>query len=212
MIKAIIFDKDGVLIESEEFYLERRLQYLEEKGITPASTDLNDFIGNGSDKNWKTIIPHDEELREKLAKDFIENYMVENPIDYDKHTRKNIVEIFREIKSRGFKIAIASAAAKNDIKDFIDAAGIEEYLDTYVSGRDCKNNKPYPDVYLKTMEILDVNKDEVMIVEDSITGLKAAKASGAKVIAFEPTKYTIDQSLADYKIKDLSEILNYLDK
>ena len=78
MIKAIIFDKDGVLIESEEFYLERRLQYLEEKGITPASTDLKDFIGNGSDKNWKTIIPHDKELREKLAKDFIENYMVEN--------------------------------------------------------------------------------------------------------------------------------------
>ena len=82
MYKGVIFDMDGVLIDSEQFYLIRRLDFFKEIRVKPGTQDINDFIGQSSDNIWKLLVPNNKSKREQIKEIYEKDYVPKNEIDY----------------------------------------------------------------------------------------------------------------------------------
>jgi sugar-phosphatase len=119
-----------------------------------------------------------------------------------------VLETLSLFRNKGLKIGLASASPLELIEIVLDKLEIKEYFDFFHSATLEKNNKPHPDVYLAVAKKLNCHIEKCVILEDSINGVKGAKASGAIVVAVpEEHFYDFeDYKIADYKIKSLTEI------
>ena len=210
MIKAVLFDKDGVLMDSEAEYERRRQIFFSERGID--SSGFPDFYGSNNDVIWRTVEPNDAERRARLAVEFVERFKDE-PMIYADYVYPAVRPILEALRARGILTALVSSSPRKFIDRFLDETGLTELFDYTVSGEECENHKPAPDVYLRAMEALGVHPDEVLVVEDSPLGIAAGRAAGAFVLAPSvPSAPGVDQSEADARIVDISGVLNYLDR
>ena len=210
MIKAVLFDKDGVLMDSEAEYERRRQIFFSERGID--ASGFPDFYGSNNDVIWRTVEPNDAERRARLAVEFVERFKDE-PMIYADYVYPAVRSILEALRARGILTALASSSPRKFIDRFLDETGLTELFDYTVSGEECENHKPAPDVYLRAMEALGVHPDEVLVVEDSPLGIAAGRAAGAFVLAPSvPSAPGVDQSEADARIVDISGVLNYLDR
>ncbi|VWL97949.1 2-deoxyglucose-6-phosphate phosphatase [Collinsella intestinalis] len=210
MIKAVLFDKDGVLMDSEAEYERRRQIFFSERGID--ASGFPDFYGSNNDVIWRTVEPNDAERRARLAVEFVERFKDE-PMIYADYVYPAVRSTLEALRARGILTALASSSPRKFIDRFLDETGLTELFDYTVSGEECENHKPAPDVYLRAMEALGVHPDEVLVVEDSPLGIAAGRAAGAFVLApFVPSAPGVDQSEADARIVDISGVLNYLDR
>lgn len=210
MIKAVLFDKDGVLMDSEAEYERRRQIFFSERGID--ASGFPDFYGSNNDVIWRTVEPNDAERRARLAVEFVERFKDE-PMIYADYVYPAVRSTLEALRARGILTALASSSPHKFIDRFLDETGLTELFDYTVSGEECENHKPAPDVYLRAMEALGVRADEVLVVEDSPLGIAAGRAAGAFVLApFVPSAPGVDQSEADARIADISGVLNYLDR
>ena len=210
MIKAVLFDKDGVLMDSEAEYQRRRQIFFSERGID--ASGFPDFYGSNNDVIWRTVEPNDAERRARLAVEFVERFKDE-PMIYADYVYPAVRSTLEALRARGILTALASSSPRKFIDRFLDETGLTELFDYTVSGEECENHKPAPDVYLRAMEALGVHPDEVLVVEDSPLGIAAGRAAGAFVLAPSvPSAPGVDQSEADARIVDISGVLNYLDR
>lgn len=210
MIKAVLFDKDGVLMDSEAEYERRRQIFFSERGID--SSGFPDFYGSNNDVIWRTVEPNDAERRARLEVEFVERFKDE-PMVYADYVYPAVRPTLEALRARGILTALASSSPRKFIDRFLDETGLTELFDYTVSGEECENHKPAPDVYLRAMEALGVHPDEVLVVEDSPLGIAAGRAAGAFVLAPSvPSAPGVDQSEADARIVDISGVLNYLDR
>lgn len=210
MIKAVLFDKDGVLMDSEAEYERRRQIFFSERGID--ASGFPDFYGSNNDVIWRTVEPNDAERRARLAVEFVERFKDE-PMIYADYVYPAVRSTLEALRARVILTALASSSPRKFIDRFLDETGLTELFDYTVSGEECENHKPAPDVYLRAMEALGVHPDEVLVVEDSPLGIAAGRAAGAFVLAPSvPSAPGVDQSEADARIVDISGVLNYLDR
>lgn len=210
MIKAVLFDKDGVLMDSEAEYERRRQIFFSERGVD--SSGFPDFYGSNNDVIWRTVEPNDAERRARLEVEFVERFKDE-PMVYADYVYPAVRPTLEALRARGILTALASSSPRKFIDRFLDETGLTELFDYTVSGEECENHKPAPDVYLRAMEALGVHPDEVLVVEDSPLGIAAGRAAGAFVLAPSvPSAPGVDQSEADARIVDISGVLNYLDR
>ena len=210
MIKAVLFDKDGVLMDSEAEYERRRQIFFSERGID--SSGFPDFYGSNNDVIWRTVEPNDAERRARLAVEFVERFKDE-PMIYADYVYPAVRPTLEALRARGILTALVSSSPRKFIDRFLDETGLTELFDYTVSGEECENHKPAPDVYLRAMEALGAHPDEVLVVEDSPLGIAAGRAAGAFVLAPSvPSAPGADQSEADARIVDISGVLNYLDR
>lgn len=210
MIKAVLFDKDGVLMDSEAEYERRRQIFFSERGID--ASGFPDFYGSNNDVIWRTVEPNDAERRARLAVEFVERFKDE-PMIYADYVYPAVRSTLEALRARGILTALASSSPRKFIDRFLQAVDMVDLFDYTVSGEECDNHKPAPDVYVRAMEALGVRADEVLVVEDSPLGIAAGRAAGAFVLApFVPSAPGVDQSEADARIADISGVLNYLDR
>ena len=115
-------------------------------------------------------------------------------------------EKIKEMKEN-FKIALVSGSTRDQIESLLENTGLKKYFDIRVSSDDVKNNKPYPDSYLLSTEKLGVKPNECVVIEDSVTGIEAAKSAGMMCISVL-NKYNKNQdsSKADIKVNNIREI------
>ena len=146
MTTGIIFDMDGVLIDSEEFYFKRRMDFFQKIKIAPGSINMEEYVGKTEKGIWETLVPNDQALRSKLYL-LYKKYQKDYPI------------------------------------------------------------KPHPEIYLKQKQALACSY--FFAIEDSVVGIKAAKAAEIYTIALKQSFY-IDQSEADEQIGELNEISQIL--
>lgn len=203
-IKAIIFDKDGVLVNSEE-----------SKAIAWQQTLDRYDVKDGYAWYLSNLGPTSVFLSEKAIELFKLN---ENPeiISYqwqEKYSsiKDNVQPIKQNLEvlsilSNTYLIGVASSMDRVTIETEMLKFGYRQYIHVCVSGEDVACNKPAPDVYLKAAEMLKVKPSECIAIEDSPTGISAAKSAGMFCIGFKNPLYNLDLRQSDIIIEDLSTI------
>lgn len=204
-MKAVLFDMDGVLADTEGFYNRRRAAYLAE--VLPEYDGPWDFAGSNDKAIWETIVPGDPVLRERLHAGY-DAYRAKHPEDYRVLGNPDVSNVLTSLKGAGMLVGIASSSEVAMIERMMAETQIVGLVDAYVSGHDVARHKPAPDVYLACMELLGVRPHECVVVEDSPTGIGAGIASGANVVALgQYVAPGTDQSAADMVIHRLGELL-----
>ena len=197
VFKAIIFDMDGVIVDSEPVYLAR----------------YDDFLKhNKKQAEWS----HTWKVLREIWSDYIErnefydefnDFYKGNLIDYTDLMDEDISYVLKKLKSENYKLALASSSPYNTIHMVLNDGNLNGIFDEVVSGEDFKESKPNPEIYISIAEKLEVAPMDCLVIEDSSYGIKAAKKAGMYVLAKEDKRFNFNQELADKKIKDLEEIL-----
>lgn len=212
MIKAVLFDLDGVLIDSEIRTLRIKKAMFEEYGLDLGDDIYNVLAGSALAKIFKNIFP-DYPNPDEFLEEYHQRAYVRVPVHYDTMEMKNATALLQYLKKEGYKVALVTAADKPKIKQVFDECGWNDIFETVVSGDEGYPKKPDSTVYKVAMERLNITPEETIIVEDSTTGLKAARGSGAKVVCRKEERYLVDQSEADYYIgMDLIELKEILER
>jgi HAD superfamily hydrolase (TIGR01509 family) len=209
MIKAVIFDMDGLMIDSEPVQSKSYEAVLNEYGKEPEYHDngLVQVLGVHAGDNWKRLKEKhqiSEPLETLLKKkkhayvELIKDQLIPMP---------GLIKLLRYLQSQLIVMGVASSADLEQIKFILDKLGISNYFEVVVSGEEVKRGKPYPDVYLEAAKRLKVDPKNCLVLEDAETGVISGKAAGMTVIAVQ-NQYTINQdhSKADIVTDSLLKI------
>jgi beta-phosphoglucomutase family hydrolase len=205
---TVIFDMDGVIIDSEPVHYTVSHLYFKELRIQVDDEEYKTFVGT-TDKEMFTRLKSRygiEETVEMLAETYQHKYMEYLRSSTDEKPVAGILYLLEELKKAGYHIALASSASRINILAVLDMFGINEYFDVVVSGNEVKESKPAPDVFVKAAHSLGVKPEECVVIEDSTNGVKAAKAAGMKCMAYlNPNSGNQDLSLADIIVDIFNE-------
>lgn len=185
MLKGVIFDMDGVIINSEPQHYEAYVMLCDNYGVEFPYENYKGFIGSTHAKVCEYMkdnlgIPlTEEEMQDILRKN--RQYLIDTK-GYEEIA--GIKELIKSLYDHNVKLAIASSSPEKEIEAVVESLGIEGYFTKLVSGENVQNPKPAPDVFLKAVEELELSVEECIIIEDSENGVKAAHAAQIPVIGF----------------------------
>lgn len=216
MIKAIVFDMDGVIFDSEKVYRKHWMLSAREYGIPESEMrELCDLIaGATKEKNARL-------MKDRYGEDFdydafrmtTMNRMDKEVSEVGLCLKPGVKELFQYLKENGYKIGLATSTQKERAEGNLKRAGILDVFDKIVYGGVVEHGKPAPDIYLKACKDLGVNPKEAIGIEDSINGVKSSAAAGLYTIMvvdlIKPTKEI--ESLANQIYDSLFDVLHYLD-
>ncbi|MCK4589925.1 MAG: HAD family phosphatase [Nanoarchaeota archaeon] len=201
-IKAVIFDKDGVLIDTVKFNIEAAVRTFRESGIELDEDDKKTVIGRHPADFYKILekkYKFDyEKSRERQRFHYFQLYEKIKLYDGAK-------ELILALKKKELKLALATSSGEKGVNIFFDKFGLKKFFDEVVTFKDCKERKPAPDIYLVTAERLDILPEECLVFEDSPVGVKAAKRAGMKCVAVTYSSSKDELKEADYIISNLNE-------
>lgn len=208
MIKAVIFDMDGVIIDSEIEYLKRNLEFAQKKNPDVKLEDLFGMVGSSRQDAWHHMAQavDNGQTWEELRNEYYQSRDVFSEIDYRAIFRPEIRDILKQIHDMGLKLALASSTQMSIINRVLRENEIEQWFPVVVSGSQFKRSKPDPEIYHFTASRLGLKESECLAIEDSTFGITAASRAGMKIAALIDDRFHFDQSLADYRMKQLDEI------
>ncbi|MGG5369012.1 HAD family hydrolase [Enterococcus sp. AZ196] len=211
MLRAIIFDMDGVIVDTEfqDFRIQQEFIKKENPTIDQKKTNFNELIGQSYDMLYETLrkfIGSNDSLNEIKERFERFNEAAYETIDYLQLFRTDILSILKWAKKNEILLAVASSSTHDHILEVLTACGIKEYFDVIYSGEFVKESKPNPEIYLNTLQQLTIEPEQAIAIEDSYYGITAAKTAGITTIAYKETRAAIDQTSADYLAADMIEI------
>lgn len=214
MIKLVVFDLDGVLVEARDFHYEalnRALASIDDKYVISREEHLSTYDGlNTSKKLWKlsqskglSLDVHKEiwKKKQKFTHDIIKEKI--HPYSHER-----IYYVLRRLKHEGYKIYCASNSIRSSVKLMLLKAGYMEHIDEYFSNEDVNSPKPHSEIYLKCMLKAGVNPKECLVIEDSHIGRKAAHESGAHVLGVQGLEDVTSENISQaiHKANDTNEV------
>ncbi len=212
-IKYIIFDLDGVLINSEPVTTKAATVALSEIGISVAEDAFKPYIGAG-ETLFISEICRERGKEDKIHRAIQRLYQLFNEYVDDKlQVYPSVHTLLSELKKRRFRLAIASSSASDKVAVSLKAAGISaDLFDVILTGSDVSERKPSPEIYFNTMDELDADPEECIIIEDALNGIRAAKASGAFCFAVTTSFSTekLEPENPDFIGNDIIELLEIL--
>ncbi len=213
MIKAVIFDLDGVLVDSEPVYLEHEYQKIKRYLPNITKEEMMPTVGMSS-KMFHAFVSNllGLDSASEQYQEYRQGSYVAFKVDYKEIMRSSVVETLTKLKQMNYRIALASSGDMEDILKTLDQCEIRDFFEVICSGDMFHESKPNPEIYLTTFAKLGVEPEQCLVVEDSNLGLAAARASGAVVCCMKETRFLFTQEDADYYIDDLSEIIGILSK
>ena len=205
-MKAIIFDMDGVIIDSEPLHIELEREILEDLGGSITVEEHSAFVGTTDDYMWSAFkeqfnipTPIDEIIKIKRKK-FDENIHRIKLID-------GFWEFFQKLHSEGHPLALASSNNKNTVDLIVEKFDLKKYLKVIMTGTDVKEGKPSPEIFLKTAEKLGISPSDCIVIEDARNGVLAAKSAGMKCIGLKsPNSGNQDLSKADLVVNSFQDL------
>ena len=186
MVKAIITDFDGTLVDTFEANLRAYQKAFQEVGLNLTAERYRECFGYRYDRFMQEM-----GVTDKIIADSIKELKKQYYPEYFDCLKPNttLINLIAGIKKMGGKTAIASTARKENLMNVISFLGIAHHFDLIFAGVDVKKGKPDPEIYLKSMAALGVTPDETVIFEDSQVGIDAAKASGASYMIVSPNQF-----------------------
>jgi HAD superfamily hydrolase (TIGR01509 family) len=212
VIEAVIFDMDGVLIDSEPIHTEATRAMLADLGIEYVSDPNENFVGC---TDWDVF--HALRARYGLAGDEgqLSAAWVARSVKLLSRPlvpMRGVPDVLHVLRRSGIRLALASSSAPPIIAATLNGLGLSSVFEITVSGHDVERGKPAPDIFLEAARRLEVRPEALLIVEDSFNGLSAAVAAGIRCVAV-PCPSTARQDLtgAAVRLADLTELLPWLD-
>lgn len=201
-MKAVIFDMDGVIIDSEPFWQRAEFEVFSSLGVVLDAefTNLTKTMTTVEvTKFWYEKFPWQSKTLEEVEEMVIERVM--ELIEQVGGEINGIEPFIKKLKSNGFKIGLATNSPYKIIPVVLKKAGISQYFDIIFSAEFVELGKPDPAIYLMTSKELGIDPENCIVIEDSYSGMLAAKKAGMKVVAFTNGNQDVNLSLADYKME-----------
>ena len=203
--KAILFDMDGVLIESEWLMRDTSIQSLAEYGVQAKHEDFLEFTGCGEDRfvggvAEKYGLRYDPAMKERAYDFFGQRVLEETDVP------EGVRQMLETLHARGLKLAVCSAADRRKVMYNLMAIGVtEDKFGAFITGSDVERKKPFPDIYLMGAERLGVEPRDCLVVEDAVSGIQAAHAAGmdsAHAAAYATQEALVRRLLAEVRPGD----------
>ena len=214
MIKAVIFDMDGVMIDSEPLWEKTEKTMMARKGLVYTPVYREKIVGLGQKDSailLKNTFPINEDIDEIINQRIsilLEIY------DQELELVDGLIELLDSVSNSSLKVALASSSPIRVIKFVLDKFDLNKYFDPVVSGDMVEKGKPNPDIYLHTAELMGLNPEQCVVIEDSINGVISAKSAGMNCIAvpdkrldpegFKPSDMILDK-LEDVDLQVLAK-------
>jgi HAD superfamily hydrolase (TIGR01509 family) len=211
-LKHIIFDCDGVLVDSEPLSMRADVLLLQRFGIEISEAEAHSrFVGTTfqamldmMSQQFGTVFPTGLHL--------VKNSMVEELYRRELRIVPGVSDILDELKARGFTISIGSNSPKKRVELAIELTGIAHHFDRIVSYEDVTHGKPAPDIFLQAAKLAATSIGDCMVVEDSLTGTSAAVAAGIRTIGFTGTHAHPLTHAADLKNTGASVVIAHMEE
>ena len=215
-IKAVLFDMDGLMVDTESLATEAFIHSAKKQGydMTKEETLLVlGFTTKSIYEFWENYFKNSDVSGKQLVDDhykYIENIL------FTTGPRKMpyIEELLKYLKESNYKVAVASSSNMNHIINNMEKTGLKKYIDEFASGAEVENGKPAPDVFLLAAERLGVKPENCLVLEDSKAGVIAGSSAGAKVIMV-PDMFKPDEECKErtYRIVgNLGEVISILEE
>ena len=210
-LDAVIYDMDGLLIDSEPFWRKAEMKVFASVGLQLTEEDCIETTGFRFDEvveHWWHRQPWEGKTKTQIHDEVLDE--MENAITHYAREMSGVRASLDYFKANGFRIALASSSAMRLIKAAVKKLNIEEYFELLVSAEHETHGKPHPAVFIRTAETLNVAPEKCVVIEDSFNGLLAAKAARMKCVIV-PAPFDFDNGrfvIADWKLKSLHEIQN----
>ena len=201
MIKAVIFDLDGSLVDSMWMWKAIDIEYLGRFGIQ-IPDDLQDCIGGKSFTETATYFKERFQLPDSLQQikdDW--NRMAWDKYTYEVPLKEGVEDLLKECKRRDIRLGIATSNSRELVDNIVTVHHLEQYFTSIITGCEVAHGKPAPDIYLAVADALQVAPEECLVFEDIIEGILAGKAAGMKVCAVHD-EFSIPQEEEKRKLSD----------
>lgn len=185
MLKAVIFDMDGVIIDSEALHTEAAKRTLSRYHINPPTEYFYPFVGTTVEFTY-----------ERMRNDFQLPASLEDLIRFDKENIKivydeygmipvpHVIPLIQSLHQNGIRMVIASSSSRERIEAVVQTFGLSDCFEAFISGTELPHSKPAPDIFLKALEVLSLKASEALVIEDSKNGALAAKAANIACIGY----------------------------
>jgi HAD superfamily hydrolase (TIGR01509 family) len=207
-MKAVIFDMDGVLIDSEPLHAMADNQILKDSGIRAPEGYFERFAGWTNQSMWEEI---KKDYTIALSMEQISELQL--PLKIKMLNEGNyspvpgIIELLEKIKELKLPVAVASSSPGQFIEAVLEKLGLKKYIKVWLSGEEVIHSKPEPDIFLKVAELLNINPLDCLVIEDSASGIAASKKAGMMCIGYRNINSgNQDLSQADIIVDRIDEI------
>lgn len=201
-MRALILDMDGVLIDSNTLHAEAWRIYLSRFG-TPADGMMERMHGKRNDQIVRDLfgasLSDEEVFAHGAAKEELYRQMMRPQLE--KHLVSGLRAFLKRYETK--PLGVASNAEPANVNFVLDEGGLRSFFRAVVDGHQVEHPKPHPEIYLRVAQLLEVKPSECVIFEDSATGIQAAKAAGARVVAVRTTSAELPET--DFSITDFSD-------
>ena len=207
---AVIFDMDGVLVNSEPFYFEVEKQNFKTLRIPISDEEHQTFQGIATDLMWKKLktkykisysVDELVEMTNSIVTPYFRSQKAIKPMP-------GVEKLIQHLKEMQIQLALASSSYPDVIQIVLEKTGLKKYFNVIVDSQMAGSSKPDPDIFLLAAQKLNTPTKKCLIIEDSTNGIKAAKTAGIKVVAFAgPGAEFQNQSEADWIISNFEEII-----
>ncbi|RZN84028.1 MAG: HAD family phosphatase [Winogradskyella sp.] len=209
MLKAVLFDMDGVIVDTEPLHRKAYFKMFSDVDINVDEDLYASFTGQSTINICKRLVSHfslsysPEYLVKQKRYHF--KYLFEN--DKDLRLINGVLDLIKDYHANHMKLVVASSASMTNINRIFERFELNSYFIGKFSGADLKQSKPHPEIFIKAAAHTGFKKSECMVIEDSTNGIKAANAAGIFCVGFKsPHSSHQDYSMADITITDYKEI------
>ncbi len=205
---AIIFDMDGVIIDSNPVIIKTWNSFFSRYDITLTEHQFNQYIfGRTSKDTLRLVFERDLSNEEMVEYEQFLNVNIAAYYQAESEIVQGITPFVKSLAENGVPVAIATSSPGQNVKTVLEKAQLTGYFDVISDASHAVHSKPHPYIYLKTAERLGIDPSRCLVFEDSFSGIAAAKAAGMKVIGLSTTHTATElAAVADEVISDFTDI------